>query len=301
MARPMDLISVRSSAPGLTVLPVKEFIRSVPAYLLRAERLIVLIHGYQNSADKAERSYHRMEKELRFLLGYKNPRLLGTICGFLWPGDHDDWATSVGTYNVRVPIASTAGERLAALLASMHPSRRITLVGHSLGCRVIMHAIASIRDCGDEYTGAIVDRIFLLAAAVPAASCEKGQDPYGHRVGSNPSWPQEYVFHSLKDKVLSLAFRPGERTVHGINSEAVGRRGMPNNRWTNTYATDFGHGDYWSADLVAGELIRSLGYIPVSTISETHLLSERLPGRGHRLAENTIEQVRISSAGPRPL
>src|SRR5204862_1062412 len=96
-----------------------------------ARRLIVLIHGYQNSEARAASSYDRFLTNLRSAAG-RGERGLGTFWDFHWPGDHESKPFSVATYPVRVANARPVGELLVSdWIERLSDSQRVVIVGHS--------------------------------------------------------------------------------------------------------------------------------------------------------------------------
>lgn len=235
-----------------------------------ADRLVILIHGYQNSAVKAERSYLDFRAAMRDAIAPGRERQLGPYWEFHWPGNHHRGLISLATYSVRVPIALIAGERLARwfLNGLDKGDQRVILVGHSLGCRVALEAVKTIRQMGDEYKGARIEAVFLLAAAVPQECCR--------RTGDNKWYPNayegsvEHVFHSENDRALGLAFRAGQFGF-GEDGAAVGRDGRPQDRWESEVDTQLDHGEYWSSKYVAETIgwllrLRNLRPLPIHLV-----------------------------------
>lgn len=229
-----------------------------------AKRLVILIHGYQNSEQKAAASFGDFVAGIATVL---EDRLdgFGAIWEFHWPGDHPFAPLSVATYGARVGVAVAAGERLARWwLARRQPDQQVVIVAHSLGCRVALEAINWIR-AEDElraqdtppasYRGASAQAVFLLAAAVPVHLCDPAAQGY-----LEAPWRgcREHVFHSRRDRVLRHAFGLGE-WVANERGPAVGLDGAPAHRWSSTQPTGLGHGDYWGSADVAAAVAALLG------------------------------------------
>jgi esterase/lipase superfamily enzyme len=212
---------------------------------LKADRLLILVHGYQNAPSKAREAFETFRRNLRAAVGTTRP--YGAVWGFLWPGDDSNTLISIASYAVRVEPAQTAGVRLAEFLRTLESSQRVRLVGHSLGCRVVLETLREL-DRLQADAGAQVDEIFLLAAAVPEPMCR-------HADGYPPpnSSRREHVFYSARDTVLRWGFRRGQRGAHqNERGEAVGLRGLPDGRWqTPRTDTRLRHGQYWRSRVVA--------------------------------------------------
>jgi pimeloyl-ACP methyl ester carboxylesterase len=219
---------------------------------LGAARLTILIHGYQNSHEQALERYVAFEQNLADAGVRRNA--LGAVWHFHWPGNHEGKLTSVITYAARIPDARSSGQMLAALfLNARRPDQQICIVGHSMGCRVALEAIRERRRIGDEWRGAEVKVLVLLAAAVPQVFCS------GNRYFPAP-WRDstEHVFYSLNDMALGLAFNVAQGQ-YGEPGHAVGKDGRPIGRWTSRCETDFDHGDYWTSPFIAERVGEELG------------------------------------------
>ena len=90
---------------------------------------------------------------------------------FYWPGDAlFNRFASAPSYPVLIGQAEKSGDKLADYIR-LHSNRtrplRINFVGHSLGCRVVLQALSKL----DGLTGVRIDRVLLMAAAVPEGDC----------------------------------------------------------------------------------------------------------------------------------
>lgn len=222
-----------------------------------ADRLLILIHGYQNSEDKARRSFERFQDGLRAVAGAR-ARTIGTTWYFHWPGSHPVGPISVLTYSNKVSAAALSGERLARQwLAYRKRHQEVVIVAHSLGCRVAVEAIKTIQLMRKEpygYRGAHVQAVFLLAAAVPVSLCVPGESfsrPFDEH-------SREHAFHSRSDRVLQRPFRMGQFLASEYGP-AVGRDGDPYRRWTSRHATGLTHSRYWASNYVAQWVCELLG------------------------------------------
>jgi hypothetical protein len=110
----LNELSVRSWIPGRVL--ADDVQPDGPEVGGHPPKLIVTIHGFQNSEGKARRSYTEFRKALRAALWIDDEGQLGSFWGFHWPGDHPIGAISLATYSVRVPVAELAGDRLAKYL-----------------------------------------------------------------------------------------------------------------------------------------------------------------------------------------
>lgn len=215
-----------------------------------APRLVILIHGYQTSEDKARRLFERFHEALRA----RATGGLGAVWEFHWPGDHEDKLLSVATYPDSVVKARVSGQLLAERwLAERQRSQSAVLVAHSLGCRVALETVKWILDHPD-YDGARIEALFLLAAAVPVDLCSPEESfARKHRESS------EHVFYSRRDRVLQFSFDPGQHGA-GESGYAVGRYGEPiAGRWDTRKDTRLAHRRYWPSRAVAEGVVDLLG------------------------------------------
>jgi pimeloyl-ACP methyl ester carboxylesterase len=256
----MNELSVRSRTPGVTVAAKVTCVGNHEA----DQRLLILIHGFNNSCDEARTSYERFDRNIHDALRFRYRSTVGSLWGFHWPGNHENRTISALTYAVRVPDAQLSGERLADYLAEKTRSDQdIVIVAHSLGCRVALHALMHMRN-RVRYQGGQVRAVFLLAAAVPVELCSGIEVPYAVKLQG----AREYVFHSTKDKALRRWFSRGEYLYSGLRATAVGRSGLPIERWTDDRPMKLGHSDYWPSPQVVKWIVLWLGAVSAGPIPE---------------------------------
>jgi pimeloyl-ACP methyl ester carboxylesterase len=177
-----------------------------------------------------------------------------------WPGDHPlGKVASVLTFSRRVKPADESGVRVASLLEKSY-SRTVIMVGHSLGCRVVLSAMAALQG-----SRARVRAVYLMAPAVPEADC--WDDSVYAR--SNVRGALQIVRSSRKDRVLQQAFRPGMFGARGFapgfgrnGGRAVGRACGPPGRWTGGWwatSTELKHESYWVSQDMARQLAIATG------------------------------------------
>lgn len=259
-----NILTVRSDLPGQR-RTTKVVVEGSPLEL-EAPDLLILIHGYNNSVEKAQSSYSRFKDALRSATRPGGETRLGAVWEFHWPSDHPLGAISLATYPVRVPEAELVGVLLADFLTSRRPTQTIRIVAHSLGCRVALHAISAIQTSG-RTTGPRIESLFLLAAAVPVTLCanEPGR-PYPRPLPG----VSEYAFYSNRDRVLQMSFVPGQYLA-GETGEAVGRQGAPAYRWTSTMDTLLQHKQYWGSAEVVRRIDTLVWIQPVRWIGQARL------------------------------
>lgn len=239
-------------------------------------RAVILVHGFANSEREAEAAYQHHVRELERVMAPVGLRGV-SVFGFHWPGDHPRRIRNVASFSTRIPVAFSAGEKLGRLVEELPHWHEVVLVGHSLGCRVVLAALEYLRS-RPAGTGATVPAAFLLAAAVPVGECRPAAI-FGDRYAS------EYVvLHSKRDRVLQFCFSPGAWLFDTADSP-VGRAGDPAERWDRRLQTRFGHSDYWPSAEAAKEVATALGgprTRPVSArfVSSTSLDTREVPEAG---------------------
>ena len=128
------------------------------------KNLTILIHGYNNDMPGGG-SYQQ------FLANMRQDTLdeAGDIVEFYWPGDKWNFLG----YGIAVLRATLSGQRLQKFLAAQFSSAplHVTIIAHSLGCRVALETIAAANAKGKPQFAAL--NLCLMAAAVPIGCCEK--------------------------------------------------------------------------------------------------------------------------------
>jgi pimeloyl-ACP methyl ester carboxylesterase len=206
--------------------------------------LIFFVHGYNNIMSKAEDVWLQT---LQLLVsdGASNHDLRKVVL-FYWPGDVGRYRLlSAPFYSLMIKAAKKTAEKLADYLKRLRSPDgqkvRLRFVAHSLGCRVVLEALAQLHGAMDHIE---VEDLLLMAAAVPAGLCTKP------RAFSQwfSRW-SEQALYSSRDRVLQLFFMPGQAMAGDLpedGREAVGRCGKPIGRWRPiTSDTHLGHGEYW--------------------------------------------------------
>jgi len=158
-------ISVREQGSGGGVSAARE---SPPGWTQGLRHVVLLVHGYNADMDDARRAFDGF---LRML-----PARFPPAGRVYWPGDADWGVLSTFCYPSKVPVARESAARLAGLLARLRGPGggpiELTLVGHSLGCRVILELLEDLSWLEDAR--AVVRVVVLMAAAVPVDLLEAG-------------------------------------------------------------------------------------------------------------------------------
>lgn len=152
--------------------------REQASQILRGMRVGVFVHGYNVEEPMATYA--------RWLFGVDG--LYDVVVGVRWPGSQIEWAFWLACLR-----ADKAGALLAAELSGL-AAESISLVGHSLGCRVVLQALSKGLTCRTAV---------LAAAAVDDESLEPGE-----RFGMAPAMAERVlVAYSRRDEVLAKAYR----------------------------------------------------------------------------------------------
>jgi hypothetical protein len=222
--------------------------------LRASKRAVILIHGFANSAEKANASYADLIREVENSIW---PHRIGetlNLFGYHWPGDHPSRFKNTASFSTRIGVAASAGHHLGALLESLNQRPEVVIVAHSLGCRVALAALDYLN--GGSQSGARVSRVILMAAAVPVNDCE-GTGPFVARHAAHYT-----VLHSRRDRILQWCFPPGQ-FLFDEAATAVGRDGEPGGlRWDDRIDTRLGHSQYWSSTVAAALLAPLLPVTP---------------------------------------
>lgn len=236
------------------------------------QNILILVHGFNNAERVAEQSfglfYSRLEEH--FSLSNSAP---DAVAYFHWPGNYYRGSARLAFawYHIDVLRAREAAAQLAQYLTEISNSmpRRVTLVGHSLGCRLILETLTMLASPNPNLK---IDLISLMAPAVPVALVERA-DPARRPAGALNATviePRQVLkFHSWRDLALSGGFPIGQLNAYrylGPNgevietqayAEAVGLLGRPSDVGTSIPTTN-GHSDYWGDVRTAADLRSAL-------------------------------------------
>lgn len=230
------------------------------AWMDGAHRAVLLVHGFNNNVDEARAAYRQFRAHL--------PQGTWRLGEVQWPGDADfgflQWFDFL-SYPTEIPDAEHSADRLAKFLvrlARANPTLELTLVGHSLGCRLILEMLDRFAGGASNPVPAI-RHILLMAAAVPVALSEPGKRL--QKAGSRAH--ERLVLFSPADLVLGLAFPAGQLAARvlkyedAVYFEAVGLHGHPESFASETplQACGNGHSDYWKDERAAAYLAQKLG------------------------------------------
>ena len=248
-------LSWRKEAVGGEI-SVRPTIRPDDEYILgQAQHLVLLIHGYNNDTEDAQKAYdgfHARQRDLASGESYGNGRVFVEV---YWPGDAAWGIASFLFYMGSIRHAVQTADRLADYLAEhARDSARIDIVAHSMGCRLTTELLLALKRLKENQPNAPqIERIVFMAGAIPTFMLQHRNPPRRLR----PSYDRVLregarSLYSGADIVLSFAFPAGQTLAPG--AEGFLPTALGHARWTDPTAPynldqqqnpDAGHGDYW--------------------------------------------------------
>lgn len=218
------------------------------------KRVLFLVHGFNSDWEDVVASYSDLIRGIEPLEHYDE------IIGFVWPGGDHAW-----DYSQAARRSKKVGRRLARIIRHAivngetfaEGRTEIDLLGHSMGCRVILNALLQLWEHEDR---AWVTRVFLTAAAVNDEDLEKGERFYGATLASK----QMTVFYSRRDRpVLCWAYKIGDSGDTGCALGFSGPEDLlgcaPHVRAVNCKRVVGGHNKYKNAPAFFDYLGKVLG------------------------------------------
>ena len=223
--------------------------RDPPGTAQQQRELVVLVHGFNNDRAEAAEAYAGLRERQRALLGEAYFAAFDAALGDeFWPGDADWGPFDFADFLVYPQAVGVARDQVAAPLAdylrTRHDVQVVHFLAHSLGCRVVLEALAELAGNGG---GPPVGKVCLMAAAVPVAMLCPG----GRLERALARAREVLVLYSPDDLVLAAAFPPGQTlagTGEGFFPEAVGHAGSVPALVQRQQIVDAGHGHYWGHD-----------------------------------------------------
>jgi Alpha/beta hydrolase of unknown function (DUF900) len=264
--KPREL-SVRTSCHGGDVREAP--LEHPEGQLARSRNVILLVHGFNVSLCSAGNSYEAFLQEMPF-------RWKARSIWVYWPGDGLSeagglWsrARSAASYPFQSDRAEKAGRMLAGHVSTAalrrlkagRPPMCLSVVAHSLGCRVALELVSHIQNLVAERLIRL-QLVVLMAAAVPKYLLLSGQRYDIARLGAH----RTLVYFSDEDDVLKYVFRAGQfaSATNPLNllfgRGALGREGLGSLRSDNVHdkRTYHGHGGYWPDREIAWQVTAEL-------------------------------------------
>ncbi|NES70327.1 MAG: alpha/beta hydrolase, partial [Okeania sp. SIO2D1] len=162
---------------------------------------------------------------------------------------------------------------------------RIILIGHSLGCRLLLEALKQTIKTNFKL------EVFLMAAAVPVSMVQPGQ-----QLNPSISSTEKYrILYSKEDLVLKHTFPMGQMLAGEGFEQAVGFKGNSNvGIWSNTKDMEnYDHSDYWKGEKSVQWILSQLGILKTSS---RNLKLERptIASKSRTLKWRTISERKLS-------
>lgn len=217
----------------------------------QAQHLVLLIHGYNNDTEAAQKAYEGFHARQRDLDGGGRYGIGRVFAEVYWPGDAAWGIASFLFYMGSIKHAIQTAGRLADYLAdNLSNTARIDIVAHSMGCRL---AAELLRGLENRPTAPQIERTVFMAGAVPTFMLEHRNPPRRLR----PSYDRVLregarSLYSGADTVLSFAFPAGQTLAPG--AEGFLPTALGHEKWTGPTAPHnldqeinqgAGHSDYW--------------------------------------------------------
>ena len=221
----------------------------------RRSLYVLLVHGFNVRRWNAEFDFDKFRRNSQKGIRSTFSR---NMLSLSWPGKMSHWTA--------VLVAKSSADLLADFLkelADRHARNEdchVVLIGHSLGCRVILEALKMLQDTTVGSRPGRID-IFLMAPAVPVHLLAEGQPLRNAAAQAR----KRGVFHSRSDMVLRMLFPRGQTIAgaddpqEGVYPEAVGFAGQPEPLWTDRHSVRHGHGRYWANSDIPPLIGASLG------------------------------------------
>jgi pimeloyl-ACP methyl ester carboxylesterase len=219
--------------------------------------ILILVHGFKNTTSDANASY-KLQLGLLEKHFMRSPAAPDAIIFFHWPGNFG-WVGATG-YPWDIRRAVESADRLARYIADYpRPSDpgafKVTIIGHSLGCRLILEMLNRL----PPRARLSVQVVSLMAPAVPVELVDIGGDL--HPTILSPRHILKCFSHH--DWVLRFAFQNGQQAAYALGiedefyGEAVGLKGHPTAMGI-PIQTRHGHSDYWGNRAVAEEYSKAI-------------------------------------------
>lgn len=210
--------------------------------------LLVLVHGFNNNRREAQDAYIAFRARQKAPIDTQGRERLEAMLGdAFWPGDAElagpaDLLDFL-VYPATISRAKETADALSTYLRERKDVLNLNLVGHSMGCRVVLETIRRL--LADPGFRTPIRKVCLMAAAVPTEAVLPG----GALAPALLAAEQVQILFSPHDVVLSGAFPLGQTAAgDGFWPEAIGRKGnvpLSPGHVIREEVPDAGHGDYW--------------------------------------------------------
>lgn len=163
------------------------------------KRVLMLVHGFNTTADSALSNYKLIEENFSMLKDNSGNELYDVVIGYLWPGnDHG------GEYYQAKRHAEKTAKRMTDTVQKLAScASSIDLFAHSMGNRLMLEALKPLPTNPSKKP---IQNFYSLAPAVDNESLEKGEEYYP----STKQCENIFVFHSERDEVLKYLYLSAE-------------------------------------------------------------------------------------------
>lgn len=200
------------------------------------KRVLMLIHGFNNTAGSALSTYQVIEEQISLLKDQAGSDLYDIIIGYLWPGnDHP-----IEYFQAKEHVEKAALRMTSTMKQLASSALSVDIFAHSMGNRLALEALKPLPANPSKKP---IQNFYSLAPAVDNESLEKGEEYYP----STKQCENIFVFHSTRDNVLKYFYLAAE------HDKALGYKGEENSKSVPTNVqfvdcTSFvsGHSEYFS-------------------------------------------------------
>ena len=231
---------------------------SLNATHLKDKKILFVIHGFNNSAAEAMKTYRNIADHFDALKDKNGNPLYDLVIGYLWPGYQnklDYYAAKKHARELKDKMESHLSF-LSSLVA------KVDVMAHSMGNRLVFEAL---NFSSKEGAKKLVNHFYSIAAAVDQESIENN-----HKYSlASKNCEDIFVFHSKQDEVLEFLYTIAE-CDRALGFEKIENlKQLPPNVQLidcSTFAT--GHSQYFNAPNIY-EFIRNklLNQTPSITIA----------------------------------
>jgi len=219
---------------------------------LKDKKILLVVHGFNNSANEAMQTYRSVTEHIAALRGANGDAFYDVVIGYLWPG----YQNKLDYYAAKKHACELKEKMEAHLRFLSSIAAKVDVMAHSMGNRLVFEALNFPRK-NDEKK--LVQNFYSLAAAVNNESIEK-KHKYFH---SSKNCEDIFVFHSKQDEVLEFLYTIAEWD-RALGFEGVENlKKLPKNVQLidcTTFVT--GHSQYFNASnvygFIRGELLKQI-------------------------------------------
>lgn len=215
------------------------------------KNVLLLVHGYNTSADTALSNYHTVYDHLTSL----EKDYYDVIIGYLWPGE--DFGAEY--FEAKSEATSLIPRMRSHLQFLSSASARLDLLAHSMGNFLLFEAL----NYQSPFERKVIQNYFSFAAAIDNESIERKEKYYTSTQNCN----NIFVFYSKQDDVLKWLYTFAEQDkALGFDGAENPSQLPPNVEMIDCSSFIDSHGEYYTSPSVYG-LIQQLSLETNSTPS----------------------------------